>query len=965
MKKTIKRILMFALAAVMLINAVGCSSGVKEELPELEPSASVVNEISWLDIDPIILIKGDNIVFDAGIGGDDIQFFGAFRNLYMTRVTPVDNSTLLISTSGNIYSDDACGSIQISKESNSTGEILSLEVSIERSNFGRDLRTGGFWTDLGLDLLKGIATTGAEKAFGYGLDKLLYDKLGINIVTLKTVQMAVEELGRKIDALSNQINQMESRLTDVINESTKEILTNDYLNTFEHVNALITSIKSDTLALWKDIATVQSTADETSEEYRTLIIAEMLTFSEIEGKSVSPLVSNVAEAISYIDGSYFSMNPESLYSRFLKIGCTRSVFVGEAAILVSEYLNSLNSIIGEALNVMTIVCQAKYFTHRQLNVTADKPEYKDVINYSDGETVETKELIVNLEELAKTDGDLKNRLPSSAVAKYKDKANGSIWQSYLKQIISDTSRVFDAKNADSVVSSYNTFVQNYCNCYNKSYTVSGNYVTVNFVNLRQSVSSTGSAECGVSVSGWTDSDYKSKLAEANKTINYYLTQCMTANELDTFYKRLMSNESGLLFRNLTEAKTYTLTDVLKMYGFSIPGAGNLPTYFATGSKLGSDSSQLILSGFPTTATVSVDKYGKITSSFADAEDLLVFKDNRTLDNRCYFYYFTEEVLISTADELVDYVDHIVNDRPYVSGKLMADIDLSGIDWATVWPTSKADVEFRGTFNGNSHTISNFTYNEGSNGGYRFGLFRRIGQDAVVRNLTFDNVSINCENSDNVGVCVGEIASAATVTNIKIMSGSVKGASNVGGLVGASLYPNTVSNSVNYADISGKNNVGGIFGYHDSGKQTFTSCTNFGKITASAGAAGGIVALMDGNVSFKNTVNEGEVRGYKNAGGLIGSANYTLTVTNSENKGVVTSETANAGGFVGSLNSKTAFSISGGKNSGIITGSNAAGGFVGYYKNPHMIINSSVENSQNSGTVTADNYAGGFFGYASC
>lgn len=963
MKSLLQKFLLLIIMLFLSISLFSCKDKNEEENLEFEQYVRVVNEISWNDVDPSLLVIGENIIFDASIKASDISFAGAFRYLDAYNIEIIDNTMILISTYGEIYSEDSVGFVIIDKDVNSTFKDLQLEVSIDKTNSTNERLNVGFWADLGLSLLKSIAVTAADKAFGYGLDKLLYDKLGIDITTLTTIKYAIRELSSKIDALSTQMSEMESRLTDIINESTKEILTNEYLNTFEGIHELVTRIKTETIDLWNDIASIESTADETSQEYRTLVTAELLTFSELEGRSVSPLVTDVAEAMSYIDGSYFSLNPESLYFRILKVGCTRTVFTGEAAYLVSNYLNTLNSIIGEALNAMAIVCQCKYYTYRQLNTTKANPEYKDVINFTDGKAVESKELICPLEELAETDEDLKIRLTSTLIAKYKDKANGSIWQNYLTQIKNNTKKLFDETNPDSTIYQYNNFVRDRFYSYNKSYKVLGEYVEVNFVDLRSMVSCNGSAECGLmGYLTWTDKNYKDKAKGVNDNINYYLKQAMTSEELDTFIQRLMSNESGLLFKDVTEEKTYTISDVLKLYGFSVPGEDNLPWYYATDSKNDYDNGKLTVSGYKTSSSVTVNRFGEIISSNVKSEDLVYYNYKKTDETRFDFYYFTEIALIYSLDEFVEFIQRVVDGNASLNVKLMVDLDLSSIDWSTIWPANKTDVEFRGTFDGNKHTISNMSYS----GSGDFGLFRKVGKDAVVKNITFENVNINCPSSTNVGTLAGSVTGAATISNITVKNGTVVGGSNVGGIVGLSSYPNTMNSSTNYTNVTGKDYVGGLVGKSNGGgTEVFSSCKNYGEVNASSGSAGGIIGFVEGNITFKNTINEGKVTAYRNAGGLVSNTSYTFKATKSKNTADVTSKSLNAGGLIGFINGRNAITITECTNSGNITGVDSAGGFIGTYKNNGAIISNNIELSSNSGNVKAEKYAGGFIGYGYC
>ena len=962
MKTTLKRTLSLLLALCLALAAFGCAR--PQEEPETEPSVSVINAVSCYDVDPAILIKGDKVTFDAMISGGDISFAGAFRNLTVRDLNVIDNTTVLLTTLGSVYADDAVGSLCIGKSVNSTNEDVYVDTILDRSAYGQRAVTAGFFTDLGLGLLKGLIVTGVGKAFGYGLDKLLYDKLGLDITTMASIRHAIEELSRKIDALSAQMTEMEANLTDVINESTKQILTNEYLNTFENLHSLITSIKTDTVKLWNDIETIQSTADSTSEEYRTLVIADLLTFSELEGKSVSPLVTNVLEAISYLDGSYFSLNPESLYYRILKVGCTRSVFEGEAAVLVADYLNTVNAIISEALNVMVLVCQAKYYTHRQLNVTEGTDEYKDVITFVDGQAVETKEPIVDLQMLAETDEDLRIRLTPAAVTRYKDKANGAIWQNHLTQFADFATRLFDSKNKSSLVSRYNAFVVDNCYSYNRSYTVHGEYIDVDFVRLKPSIACTGTAECGVWGS-WTDSNYRTKSADIDAATRYYLHQCMSQSELDTFIRRLMSNESGLLFGESNTEQTYTIADVLRLYGFSNP-SGEL---FPTGSTVDTSRGRLTFTGYPASASVSVNRNGEIVSSTVTPQEFKYYDYKDVFEKRYYFNYFVEETLIYTVDDLVDFLEDVADGAANKNARLMADLDVSGVDWAVVWPTAKAGNEFRGTFDGGSHKITNLRYSEGANSGAPFGLFRTLGQDAVIRDLTFEHVSVNCPASDSVGVCAGVLKSITTLSNVRIADGTVTGASNVGGIVGCAEYPIALNSCRNGAAVTGANYVGGLVGRGQTGgEMTFNSCVNSGEITAATGKAGGLIGHADDDVKLSKSTNSGRVHAFKEAGGLIGSLGLlgengsVFRATGSVNNGAVVSDTTNAGGLAGTLNSMN-LTVSGCQNYGTVTGKSAVGGLIGKFNNARRMIEiNSFQNSGNYADITGEDYVGGLLGY---
>jgi hypothetical protein len=126
--------------------------------------------------------------------------------------------------------------------------------------------------------------------------------------------------------------------------------------------------------------------------------------------------------------------------------------------------------------------------------------------------------------------------------------------------------------------------------------------------------------------------------------------------------------------------------------------------------------------------------------------------------------------IASAADLVAINDYDINAH-YV---LVADIDMSGMDWATA-----PIFFFNGTLDGQGHTISNLTIEGGSN----LGLFSKILTNGIVTNLTIQNVDIIGHRF--VGALAGE--SYGHITNCHV-TGSVTGEDFVAGLVGLAKIP---------------------------------------------------------------------------------------------------------------------------------------------------------------------------------
>lgn len=112
--------------------------------------------------------------------------------------------------------------------------------------------------------------------------------------------------------------------------------------------------------------------------------------------------------------------------------------------------------------------------------------------------------------------------------------------------------------------------------------------------------------------------------------------------------------------------------------------------------------------------------------------------------------------------------------------LTDDIDLAsftGTQYNIIRPNS--DNPFAGVFDGNNHTISNFTYD--SNGVKYIGIFGCTDEDAEIKNLGLIDPNVNAGTGYVVGSLVGK--SYGTITGCYAEGGIVLGASTVGGLVG--------------------------------------------------------------------------------------------------------------------------------------------------------------------------------------
>jgi hypothetical protein len=202
-------------------------------------------------------------------------------------------------------------------------------------------------------------------------------------------------------------------------------------------------------------------------------------------------------------------------------------------------------------------------------------------------------------------------------------------------------------------------------------------------------------------------------------------------------------------------------------------------------------------------------------------------------------------------------------------KLIADIDLGGYTGTefNIIGTFIPPASFTGSFDGDGHVISNFTYN--STGINYIGLFGSVGQiDAIadIKNLGLKNPQIDTGTGNNVGALVGFLFKEGTISNCYVEGGTVDGNSVVGGLLGfSSMSSASVNNCYSSTTVSGYDGVGGLVGVNNWG--TITNCYSHSDVTGDDIYIGGLVGY-----NFDTVINcyaTGSVSGSSVVGGLIG------------------------------------------------------------------------------------------------
>lgn len=197
----------------------------------------------------------------------------------------------------------------------------------------------------------------------------------------------------------------------------------------------------------------------------------------------------------------------------------------------------------------------------------------------------------------------------------------------------------------------------------------------------------------------------------------------------------------------------------------------------------------------------------------------------------------------------------------------------------------------------------------------------------------------------------------------IFSGYVYAYSNNSGGIMGNSSGSGFSNLTNYGTIQANSCAGGISG---GSPYVLTKCYNYGNVSYKVGSSetnnsydgfGGIAAVSGGYIYC---VNYGNVTGITNVGGIFGYADGgTSTVLCCENKGNVTGET-NVGGIAGTSNDDE---INCSKNSGFVSGDTNVGGIVGYRDKGYYPATFDIVDVYNVGNVSGKNYVAGIIGYA--
>lgn len=214
---------------------------------------------------------------------------------------------------------------------------------------------------------------------------------------------------------------------------------------------------------------------------------------------------------------------------------------------------------------------------------------------------------------------------------------------------------------------------------------------------------------------------------------------------------------------------------------------------------------------------------------------------------------------------------------------------------------ESSAKYMGTFDGDGHTISGL-YVSMTGSGYTsnyVGLFGYAGTNSKISNLTITDSKIEASGSSNRGKYVGAVAGDAyDVENCHVTdSVTVTGRQYVGGVAG--YIDNSITTSSNAGTVTATaNRAGGVTGCVHSSKTTaMTECYNSGSVKG-VSLVGGLVGDLYNGGTISDCYNTGTVVATTGmAGGLVG--NFRLgSIKNTYTS--ITPLGANAGTVAGRL-----------------------------------------------------------------
>jgi len=205
-------------------------------------------------------------------------------------------------------------------------------------------------------------------------------------------------------------------------------------------------------------------------------------------------------------------------------------------------------------------------------------------------------------------------------------------------------------------------------------------------------------------------------------------------------------------------------------------------------------------------------------------------------------------------------------------KLTADIDLGNYPWTPIGLTGDA-AGFQGTFDGNGKTISNLYIDLTAERKYQsaglFGSVHGTVKNFTVKNATVKNLDDIPDTSNGTAVVVGASQFESTIENVHVVNAVVSANKRAAGIAG--YFCGTITDCT----------VDGLVATTTPDKKSNGTYDNGDKI-------GGIVAYDNtpGTAIDRCSVKNAHIEGYRDLGGISGTARLSITNCIVENVDIV-------------------------------------------------------------------------------
>jgi len=256
--------------------------------------------------------------------------------------------------------------------------------------------------------------------------------------------------------------------------------------------------------------------------------------------------------------------------------------------------------------------------------------------------------------------------------------------------------------------------------------------------------------------------------------------------------------------------------------------------------------------------------------------------------------------------------------------LTQNIDCNGVNFTRLMFAT--DQEFKGTFDGAGHKISNVAVNNSVD--RKNGFFGSLDR-ATIKDLTLENVTVSGEAM--VGALAGSAEGTSYIENVNVIGGTVTAVGDdiedgFGGLIG-SIEDTQVFNVIVDVDVVATSAyyVGGLVGYVTS--STLGQVAALGNVEGNEGV-GGLIGYAGNGSEFDKSFATGNVIAHAGPGGGLAGQSYDTNFIGTYARGNVTGS-GYVGGHSGILGAGSL--IGWAYATGVVTpqGESIGGGLIGF------------------------------------